>query len=337
MNSLSIVIIGRNEESLIAQCLQSVLTAAEEVGGAEVVMVDSASTDRTVEIARSLNVPVLSLKPEWGMSASAGRYVGFHHTHGESVMFVDADTVIERDWFRAALPYFDQADVAGVMGYLKDFDEQGHELPYVGQRSTQVRDMPWLRGIGLYRRSAMHQAGTFNPYVTTEEEAELAFRLRRHGFRLLQVPHAMGSHLRGASARSFLRRNMHHYRLAPLGRTLRYALSAGVGPQFFFQRFRPTLEFVGTISTLLAGAAFFWLDHRLMAEVILGMDAAVFAAIAIKKRNPMGPLIYCAQHSQILYGLLTGFFTAEVKDPRDYPLDAIETRSPQYHTVECRG
>src|SRR5436190_17729397 len=114
MKTLSVVVIGKNEEKHIAECLRSVLVAAEAAGGAEVVYVDSASTDRTVEIVRALGVRTLALRPEWRLSPAAGRYVGFHNTSGELVMFVDGDTIIERDWLRRAVPYFDRAEVAGV-------------------------------------------------------------------------------------------------------------------------------------------------------------------------------------------------------------------------------
>jgi hypothetical protein len=42
-------------------------------------------------------------------------------------------------------------------------------------------------------------------------------------------------------------------------------------------------------------------------------------------------VLYVAQHSLILYGLIVGFLATKVKDPRDYPLDAIEasTSMPQ--------
>jgi len=336
MNSLSIVIIGRNEEAHIARCLRSVIDAAAEIGGAEIVLVDSASTDRTAEIARSLGVRVLALNPASGMSAAAGRFVGFHGTRGELVMFVDGDTVIDRNWFRTAIPYFKQADVAGVMGYLRDFDEQGQELPFVGQRYTEVCSLPWLRGIAMYRRAAMDDVGTFNPYLLTEEEAELALRLRRRGYRLLQVPHEMGDHLRGMTAVAFFWRSVHNHRLVPLGRTLRYACREGLGAQLLFQRFRPTLNFIGVILTLLAGSVLFLFGHPFMAEITLGLLVATCAAIMIKKRTLGGPLLYYALHSLILYGLLTGFFTTQVKDPRDYPLEAIEANPANYRPVECR-
>src|SRR5215510_6336916 len=79
MRSLTVIVIGRNEEAYITDCLRSALAAAAQAGGAEVVYVDSASTDRTMGLARALGVRVISLRPEWELSPSAGRHVGFHH------------------------------------------------------------------------------------------------------------------------------------------------------------------------------------------------------------------------------------------------------------------
>ena len=324
MSSLSIVIITKNEETHIARCLQSVLDAAAEIGGAEVVVVDSASTDRTVEIAHSFGVRVLSLRPEWELSPAAGRYVGFHHTQSELVMFVDADTVIDRNWFRAAIPYFEQTKVAGATGFLDDVDEQGCPLPYIGTRSQQVHTLPWLRGIGLYRREALNQVGAFNPYLITEEEAELCFRLRQKGWQLLQLPHDMGCHMRGAAAHAFLLRGLRLGRLPGPGRTLRYAWQAGYGPQFCFERFKQTIAFVMACLMLILGTTLFLTGHSYAAEITLATLVTAIVVIAVKKRSLLGPLNYFAHHFLLLCGLLTGFFTTKVEDPSSYPLNAIE-------------
>ncbi len=80
---VSIVIIGRNEERSIGKCLSAALSAAEQIGGAEIIFVDSASTDNTVSIVQSYGVRVLSLKPEWKLTPSAGRFVGSHYAQGD--------------------------------------------------------------------------------------------------------------------------------------------------------------------------------------------------------------------------------------------------------------
>lgn len=324
MSSLSIVIIARNEETHIAGCLQAALDAAAEVGDAEIVVVDSASTDRTVEIARSFGVRVLLLRPEWELSPAAGRYVGFHHTQGDLVMFVDADTVIDRSWFRAAIPHFQQSNVAGATGFLDDVDERGTRLPYVGQRSPEVCELPWLRGIGLYRREALNQVGAFNPYLITEEEAELCFRLRQKSWKLIQIPHDMGCHLRGASSNAYLLRGLKLGRLPGPGRTLRYAWRAGYGLRFCLERFKQTIAFVVACLMLLLGAVLFLTGHPYAAEATLATLATGIVVIAIKKRSLLGPLDYFAHHFLLLCGLITGIFTTKVEDPWKYPLNVIE-------------
>ncbi len=323
MSSLSVVVISKNEESYIARCLQSVLAAAEEIGGAEIVVVDSASTDRTVEIARSYGVRVLSLKPEWELSPAAGRYVGFHHSSGELVMFVDADTVIDRKWLQAARQYFARPEIAGVAGYLDDVDEDGQLLPYVGHRSAEVCAVDRLRGIALYRRAAMERAGTFNPYLITEEEAELGFRLRRHGFRLLQVPHPMGCHLRGTTAHTGLLRAWRLGRFKGDSLTLRYGWRAGKSWRFCFDLMRPTLAFLAVCSLVVAGLGLFLADYEQLGIIMLLLFLGLMVAVAIKRRSLLGPFTYVATHLLILSGLIIGVLTTTVKDPQSYPLDVI--------------
>lgn len=320
MSHLSVIVIARNEEALIAQCLSSVVAAVRKAGGGEIVMVDSASTDRTVSIARSIGVRVLSLSPDLALSAAAGRFVGFHKTHGELVMFVDGDTVIDSEWLRGSITYFEQADVAGVMGYLDDFDATGRRMPYVGGRSENVQTTPSLRGIAMYRRSAMSEVGTFNPYVREDEEAELALRLRRNGWRLLKIPLKMGDHLRGDN----ILRLQGHLRWASIGRTLRYAIREGNGVRFLVERCSKTMAFVAAILLLIAGATLSFLGYRLIEDLTVVFVVGAILSIALKKRNWMGPLIYVIQKVVILWSLFGGLVTRRVMDPWDYPLDAVE-------------
>jgi glycosyltransferase involved in cell wall biosynthesis len=324
MGSLSVVIITRNEEDYIARCLGSVIDAAAQIGGAEIVVVDSASTDSTVEIARSFGIRVLSIRSDRNLSAAAGRFVGFHNTCGSLVMFVDGDTVLERDWFRMALPYFHQAAVAGLMGYLNDFDTDGREMPYIGRRITHVVTSPWLRGIAMYRRSAMDGAGTFNPYLMVEEEAELAFRLRRRGLVLLNVPHQMGNHLRGRPNLGLIRVRQDYRLFTSVGRTLRYAVNAGNGMQFIFARNSPTVRFAATALVLLAGLTFGLLGHPVVAKIMMVALALGSAAVAIKTRSLIGPIRYFARHTLILYGFVIGCLITIVEDPSDYPVEVVE-------------
>ena len=72
MPQLSVIIIGRNEESHIERSIRSVLRATENLKDTEIIYVDSASVDRSIDIARRFPIRVLQLKSDWPLSAAAG-------------------------------------------------------------------------------------------------------------------------------------------------------------------------------------------------------------------------------------------------------------------------
>ncbi len=87
MPRLSLIIITKNEDTHIARCIGSV-PAADEI-----VVVDSGSTDRTAEIARSLGARVIDA-PDWpGFGAQKQR--ALDAATGDWVLSLDADEWIE--------------------------------------------------------------------------------------------------------------------------------------------------------------------------------------------------------------------------------------------------
>lgn len=89
---LSCVITTRNEEAHIADCIAS-LQPMVESGAAEVIVVDNASTDRTVECAEKAGVRVFQQGPE----RSAQRNRGAREAAGEFVLYLDADMILPRE------------------------------------------------------------------------------------------------------------------------------------------------------------------------------------------------------------------------------------------------
>ena len=82
MSALSVIVITKNEESNIRECLTSVCWAEE------IVLVDGGSEDQTVELARSLGAKVFE-RP-WDGYGAAKNYALSHCT-GEWILWLDAD------------------------------------------------------------------------------------------------------------------------------------------------------------------------------------------------------------------------------------------------------
>lgn len=84
MNKLAVLILTKNEEKNLAETIRSVKDIADEV-----VVIDSGSTDRTVEIAKSLGARV-AVRP-WDNDFSAQRNFALEQTDASWVLFLDAD------------------------------------------------------------------------------------------------------------------------------------------------------------------------------------------------------------------------------------------------------
>lgn len=89
--TLSLCMIVKDEEEMLPQCLAAVRDAVDEL-----IVVDTGSTDRTVEIAEEFGAKVLH--HEWNGSFSDARNVSFDAATSDWVMYLDADEVlIEED------------------------------------------------------------------------------------------------------------------------------------------------------------------------------------------------------------------------------------------------
>lgn len=336
MQKVSVVIIGRNEERSIEKCLSAALSAAEQIGGAEIIFVDSASTDNTVSIVRSHGIRVLSLKPEWKLTPSAGRFVGSHYANGDYILFLDADTLVYRDFLPAAIEHFRKnPDVAGINGRLDDMDEKGEILADVEERFDCIVDVKWLRGpCCFYRKEALQQVGSFNPHLAVEEEAELGLRLLKNGWKLQLIPLMMACHTRCyhmqtlESVISIFKRDIVAKRLGELTKTIGCAFKEGFGFAFCWLRLKTTIIFFAWLFLLFACLLLpdsFYPKTLFFSVIALGMFA-VFS----KKRSLPQTIVFVFSKILNFIDLLAGFHKIAAKNPGFYPLDVIEHKPGLY-------
>lgn len=162
----------------------------------EIVVADSASTDRTVAIVRRHPVILVQLRPEWPLSSAAGRYVGLRHATGELVLFVDGDYVLLEDWLPSAIHAVrGDPSIAAVCGRdLEEFTGDSLLMRYAKALTDQKVDEPEAIPIGLYRRRAIDAVGGIHPFLRGGEDRDLAYRLRAAGYRLVRLNRDMGIH-----------------------------------------------------------------------------------------------------------------------------------------------
>ena len=91
---LSVGMIVKNEEKYLEKCLTALKPLLDAVPS-ELVVVDTGSTDRTVEIAGRFTDKVYDF--EWVNDFSAARNFGLEKCVGEWFMFLDADDILDED------------------------------------------------------------------------------------------------------------------------------------------------------------------------------------------------------------------------------------------------
>lgn len=122
MASVSLCMIVKDEEKVLARCLESVAGFADEI-----IIVDTGSTDRTKEIAAGFTEQLFSFP--WQEDFAAARNFAFSKGRGDYLFWLDADDVIpekEMEKLQALKKKLDEEkpDVVMLL-YAAGFDENG--------------------------------------------------------------------------------------------------------------------------------------------------------------------------------------------------------------------
>jgi glycosyltransferase involved in cell wall biosynthesis len=222
---LAAVVIARNEARHIATCLDAVLKAVAPFPDTRVIVVDSESTDETVQIAGTFPVDVYRYRARV-RTAAAGRRVGARLVRARFILFVDGDSQIEPPWVRTAVDYMQRHWRVGVIYGRRHEVYEG--MP-AGFTSSAGPDETELGGNALYRATALRAAGGFHPFLIAEEEGELLGRLHAAGYEVAATPDLMFTHytVPKDTWRGHLRRVCRGMTMGP-GQVLRIALAQGL-------------------------------------------------------------------------------------------------------------
>lgn len=310
--ALSVVVVTYNEAERIRDCLTSIFAACDGLLSYEVILVDSNSTDGTVELASDYPVTILRIPDDDITTPAAGRYVGTEAARGERILFVDGDMVISRTWLEAALDHLEQPDVAGVDGHLNDPAE-----------TEEVQRVDAIRGVALYDREAFQSVGGFDPHLRSLEDIHLGFQLTTLGYELHRLPQMAATHPPRQSFSEPIRRWRRGY-MVGTGQTVRASLRSPKVCWKHLRRLRYRLCLIGwsTIGFAVLTASLL-LDRSLsLFGTWLVLSLAGFGLL-VHHQGLSGGLAFLFAKVVGSIGLVRGLFITP-RPPEAFPLDQIE-------------
>jgi glycosyltransferase involved in cell wall biosynthesis len=324
MSELSVVLISKDQEWNIARLIESVLSETASIPATEIVLVDSASRDRTTEIAARYPVSVLKLRADQRLSAAAGRYVGYQHTTGDLVLFLDGDMELCAGWLTQALAVMrNTPDAAVVCGQVIDLPKSAQapatRIPECSEPDTAVLEVRQGGGASLYRRTVLEQVGTFNPYLYSDEEPSLCLRIRHAGYRVLRLQRPIVFHYTDPAENlaTFQAKRRGNIWLG-YGQNIRYFLGTPLLVPYLKERgwaIAPAvvlgIGFLAAVCWVLTGQ-WGWLASWGAAVMMLTVG------ITIRKRSLKRALLILLRRLLILDGTVRGFFL-KPSEPSGYP------------------
>jgi len=295
----SIVVIVRNGESSIRACLESLLRQTVQC---EIIVVDGNSTDRTQEIVREFPVKLV-VAPRLD-SYGISRNIGVQSSTGDVILFMDADDYCDESWAENLVNNFQNDPQVGIVTVPREpIETTGwfmkvleYEYDAAARRGKAKSDLPaqkkqrdWTsvttKGTAWLKKAITDAGGFDGAMFFGTEDKDLAFRINKAGYKVVEDPSAK-------------------IRVAPVGSASNFIKDkywrAGVGHGYMRRKYgvyRPPLGAVATI--LFAGAAAFLLiiGQPWLSLTSIGLSCLTLSSLAkegVRLRSvgaPAGPTI----------------------------------------------
>jgi len=124
--TISLCMIAKNEESNLADCLNSAKGIADEI-----IIVDTGSTDRTKEIAKKFSAKIYDFK--WMDDFSAARNESLKHAAKDWVLVLDADEALDEEGKKAIRELVNGKEADAFLFLQKNYTNETNIAGFVNE------------------------------------------------------------------------------------------------------------------------------------------------------------------------------------------------------------
>lgn len=240
MKKLSIIILNYNTQKLLKNCIESLVKAGVN-SNFEIIVVDNASTDGSVEELQKLKSKIPNLviiENDKNLGFAKGNNKAKDIVSSEHVLFLNSDTMVEKGSIEACIKYMDENNKVGAMtcridlpnGKLDKDARRSFITPWIGLTHLVLkldRLFPKSKIFGKYwygyisentehevdalqgaflltRKKVLDEIGWFSEeYFLDGEDIDLCWKIKDKGWKIVYFPKVKIIHYKGASKGKF--------------------------------------------------------------------------------------------------------------------------------------
>ena len=213
---VSVVIVNYNGRNFLPDCLGALMK--QTYSPFEVILVDNASRDGSVEFIRERFPLVKVSVQESNLGFAGGSNAGIREAHGEFILTLNNDTRVSPDFIEELVLPMERDPRVGMCGSKMVFPDgrinstgicisrsgaawdRGGGEPDRGQYDAAEEVFGPCAGAALYRRTMLDEIGLFDEdFFLFMEDVDLAFRARLSGWKCMYVATAGVVHIHGGT------------------------------------------------------------------------------------------------------------------------------------------
>jgi GT2 family glycosyltransferase len=212
-NMVSIIVLNWNGKRYLKNCFDSIKEQLYQ--NYEVIMVDNASTDGSIEYVKRNYPWIKIIRNEGNLGSAGGHNVGIRKAQGELIAMLDNDVVLDRKWLEELVKTINRSMRVGIVGGNVYGYDPPHNPIFFPNRFIPSIKRPWAllsiplgKGINhevnsdviqscavLFRKEVFDEIGSLDEeFFFWAEDEDFCLRARRASFKILYNPRAVVWH-----------------------------------------------------------------------------------------------------------------------------------------------
>lgn len=231
MQRVDVVVVNYNTGRLTCDCIASAKKTTTQRVDIQIVVVDNASTDESVQLIKREHPDVKVKSSPNNLGYAGAVNLGMRVTKAELVLVTNSDVLFEDGCIGELVKYLTDDPQAGVVGPQQMFPDGSWQRSYgvvpsleegvrdlffvtsaahcfrrvmwrMGREEGRTKEVGYVDGaVMAIRREAFMAVGGFDEkFFFFAEESDFCLRVRDAGWKVVFLPSARAIHIRGASS-----------------------------------------------------------------------------------------------------------------------------------------